>query len=256
LYLARIERRPIYQHLALWDQSLGSLQRTRYITPTRKEELLFTFGPYAYLWYDASVAAGIESELPLSFEFPEPEVNEAYLRASYQAGDIVVAMKKGGLIVHAGGRAVLVDQLGTADVNEPATPVEEMLVADDGRLARIRCVGPKSAGLGEQLVDLHRPARLVIRREATSPLTWWYAGQAKHEANSFDWPDGTCLTVKRGRIDSVNPSGYTDRKAHYAGMEFADPHPFVYPAVTVNPEDGRVEIEVTKPASQSIDQSN
>src|SRR6185503_4954724 len=55
LYLARRDRRPIYQHLALWDESLGSLQRTRYVTPHRKEELLFTFGPYAYLWYDPSV---------------------------------------------------------------------------------------------------------------------------------------------------------------------------------------------------------
>ena len=65
LYLARHDRRPIYQHLALWDESLGSIQHTRYITPHRKEELLFCLGPYVYLWYDPSVAPAIEENLPL-----------------------------------------------------------------------------------------------------------------------------------------------------------------------------------------------
>src|SRR5215213_3401014 len=111
VYLARHDHRPIYQHLALWDESLGSLQHTRYITPHRKEELLFCLGPYAYLWYDSSVTPAIEDKLPYSFEFPEPEVNEVYLRSSYERGGIVVGMKKGGLIVHAGGRPVLVYHL-------------------------------------------------------------------------------------------------------------------------------------------------
>jgi len=82
VYLARVHRRPIYQYLAFWDESLGSLQRTRFITPNRREELLFGNGPYAFLWYDANVPAEVEPNLPMSFEFPEPEVNEAYLRDS------------------------------------------------------------------------------------------------------------------------------------------------------------------------------
>src|SRR6478735_6111899 len=207
LYLARHDRRPIYQHLALWDESLGSLQHTRYITPHRKEELLFCLGPYAYLWYDESVASAVEEKLPYSFEFPEPEVNEVYLRSSYNPGGIVVGMKKGGLIVHAGGERVLVDRLGVDDTNAPPKPVEETLLTDDGRHATIRCVGPKTAGIGEQLVELRRPAKLSITRTTDKPLTWWYAGNPEHNGNTFIWPDGTQLNLTRGKVGKIEPEG-------------------------------------------------
>ena len=247
VFLAREQQRPIYQHLALWDQSLGSLQRTRYITPTQKEELLFTFGPYVYIWYDSTLKPQIEKHMPLSFEFPEEEVNEAYLRASYRQGDLVVGMKKGGLIIHAGGRPVLVDQLEVNDVNDPAAAVEEMLVADDGRMAIIRCVGPESAGLGEQIVRLHRPSRLVVRRKASKPLSWWYAGKAEWEGKSLTWPNGTKVTITEGHIESIDPQGFVETKTHYGGMKYADPHPFVYPTVKVVPEEGNIKIIVSTP---------
>jgi hypothetical protein len=244
VYLARHDRRPIYQYLATWDESLGSLQHTRYITPHRKEELLFCLGPYAYIWYDESIRPAIEDKLPYSFEFPEPEVNEAYLRASYEPGRIVVGMKKGGLIVHAGGRPILVDRLAVNDTSAPAKPVEEMLVADDGRHATIRCVGPKSDGIGEQFIDLERPSKLVISRVTDKALTWWHAGNPQHAGNSFIWPDGTRLNVVRGSIKTVDPNGYVETKRHFGGMKFADPHPFVYPTITVEPVDGKIAIEV------------
>jgi hypothetical protein len=249
LYLARHDRRPIYQHLAFWDESLGSLQHTRYITPHRKEELLFCLGPYAYLWYDANIAPAIEENLPYSFEFPEPEVNEAYLRASYHLGGIVVAMRKGGLIVHAGGRPVLVDRLNVDDTNAPAKPVDETLVADDGRHATIRCVGPKTADLGEQLVDLERPSKLSITRTAAKPLTWWFAGNPKRDGNLFAWPDGTVLKVTSGTITKFAADGFIETKRHYAGMKWADPHPFVYPTVTIEPVNGKIIVEVNSPTS-------
>ena len=63
--------------------------------------------------------------------------------------------------------------------NKPAAPVDEMLVADDGRLAMIRCVGPQKAGIKEQRVELRRPGRLTIRRETAGEMTWWYAGDAE-----------------------------------------------------------------------------
>lgn len=251
VFLAREQRRSIYQYLALWDQSLGSLQRTRYVTPHQKEELLFSFGPYAYLWYDESVAAEIEPNLPRSFEFPEPEVNEAYLRASYKAGELVVGMKKGGLIVHAGGRVVMVDQLKVNDINTPATAVEEMLVADDGQLATIRCVGPSSAGLGKQVVRLERPAKLVVRRETSQPMSWWYVGNARRDGNTLEWPDGTRLEIVTGKLESIDLAGYVDAKKHYGGMEYADPHPFTFPTVTAVAEAGVLEIVVTTPGGET-----
>jgi len=245
VFLAREQRRPIYQHLALWDESLGKLQRTRFITPHKREELLFSFGGYAYVWCDPSVPDVVEEGLPRSFEFPEPEVNEAYLRDSFAAGDLVVGLKKGELVVHAGGRPVLVDQLKIGDDNKPPPPVDELLVADDGRLATIRCVGPKQAGLKEQRVELRRPGRLTIRRESDRELSWWFAGEAKREGNSLRWPDGTTLAVTQGKIEHLDPVGYREAKVHYGGMSFADPHPFVYPVVTARPERGKLVIVVT-----------
>jgi hypothetical protein len=249
VYLARQQKRPIYQYLALWDQSLGSLQRTRYITPQHREELLFSFGPYAFLWYDSEIEPGVEAELPRSFQFPEPEVDEAYMRASYQPGDIVVGMKKGGLVVHAGGRPVLVDQLGTSDINHPTKAVHEMLLADDGRQAFIRCIGPETAGLAEQFVQLDRPHRLNIRRQVDQPLTWWYSGAAQRTGNTLNWPDGTRLDIVKGTIETLNPAGRVDAKAHYGGMQYADPHPFTYPTITVKPVDGWLEVTVLTPDS-------
>ena len=243
LFLAREQRRPIYQHLALWDAGLGRIQRSRYITPNRKEELLFTFAGYSYVWYDPTVPAEIEPNLPRSFEFPEPEVNEAYLRDSFEPGGIVVGMKKGSLVVHAGGRPVLVDRLQD-DVNNPSKPVEEMLVADDGRLAFLRCVGPKPHGVGEQRIELNRPGKLTIRREAAKPLGWWHAGDAKRTSNTLTWPNGTRLTVTRGAIESIDPKGHADRLVHYARMKYADPLTLVYPVVTVRPDGGHIEISI------------
>jgi hypothetical protein len=251
LYLARHDRRPIYQYLAFWDESLGALQHTRFITPQRKEELLFCLGPSAYLWCDERVVPAIESGLPYSFEFPEPEANEVYVRSSYERGGIVVAMKKGGLIVHAGDERVLVDRLGIDDTNAPAKPVDETLLADDGRRATIRCVGPKAAGIGEQLVELDRPSRLSISRATDKPLTWWYSGNPERNDNSFRWSNGTQLKISRGKISKIDPRGYIDAKTHYGGMKYADPHPFTYPTLTVEPENGKIVVEVFSPLSKA-----
>ncbi|MFV2068416.1 MAG: hypothetical protein ACC645_15710 [Pirellulales bacterium] len=248
IYLARHHRRPIYQYLALWDRSLGSLQRTRYITPHRGEELLFSFGGYAYLWYDPTVPADVELDLPRSFQFPEPEVNEAYLRASYRPGDLVVAMKKGGLVVHAGGRPVLVDRLNVSDVNRPASAVEEMLVADDGRQALIRCVGPDSAGIGEQRILLDRPSSLTITRHTDRDMSWWSTGKAVRHGNRLTWPDGTRLEVTRGTLLSVVEDGFVESKVHYGGMKFADPRPMNYRVITVQPHEGQIVISLRRPA--------
>ena len=194
-----------------------------------------------------SIQPAIEDKLPYAFEFPEPEVNEAYLRASYEPGHVVVGFKKGGLVVHAGGRAVLVDQLGVEDINDPKATVAEMLVADNGRTATIRCVGPESAGLAEQIVQLDRPSTLTIDRACSQPLSWWHAGDALQGGNTVRWPDGTTLSIERGAIAATDPTGYTDSKEHYAGMKYADPKPVVYPTTTVEPVDGRITIRITTP---------
>lgn len=248
VFLAKEQRRSTFQYLALWDEALGTLQHTRFITPTRREELLFGYGPYAFLWCDPTIPATLEPNLPLAFEFPEPEVNEAYLRASYELGGLAAGMKKGGLVIHAGGRPVLVDQLPTNDTNKPAEPVDEMLVADDGRVATIRCVGPKSAGIGEQWVELTRPGLLTVERETEKPLDFWFAEQPHRDGNTFRWPDGTELIVVTGEIAAVDNAGYTETPVHFGGMKLADPCPRTYTTVKVDPAEGLVRLEVRVPS--------
>jgi hypothetical protein len=125
-----------------------------------------------------------------------------------------------------------------------------MLVSDDGRIALIRCVGPKSSGIGEQLVELQRPSRLTVDRHCSKPLTWWCAGDPRREGNTFSWPHGAKLTIHKGAITEFNPQGYLETKVHYGGMKFADPHPFTYPTITVAPADGRIMLEVSAVAKQ------
>ena len=112
-------------------------------------------------------------------------------------------------------------------------------------------MGPKGDGIREQVVELVRPAKLSISRATDKALSWWYAGDAKHTNNAFVWPDGTQLTVARGNITAVKPDGFVEAKQHYEGMKFADPHPFVYPTVTVEPTDGKVVVEVSSPETMA-----
>jgi hypothetical protein len=204
IYLARHHQQGVFQHLASWDASLGALHRTRYITPNLREELLFCFGPYAYIWYDRNVPAEVAADVPLSFEFPEPEVGEFYLRDSFEQNGIVVGMKQGGLAVHAGGRAILVDLLGVADVNNPAEPVETTL-SDDGRVGVLECNGPSTSGIGRQRVELRRPGSLSILRDTTEPISWWRHGRPDRIAR---WDSPGSVT----RRDCQRRTGSTRRR--------------------------------------------
>jgi hypothetical protein len=59
------------------------------------------------------------------------------------------------------------------------------------------------------------------------------------------------LTLTQGVISKTTHNGHIDKKVHFGGMEFADPHPFTYPTVTVEPADGVVVIEVYTPTQSA-----
>ncbi len=239
LYLAREYRRPIYQHLALWDQTLGAIQKTRYIT-SNGEQLLFEMGGYAYAWYDAGVADQIEPDVQKSFAFPE--VNEAYMRASYEPGGVAVGTRRGHVVVHAGGRAVFIDP---HDVHHEPQPVEKLTLSDEGKRAVIRCVGVADSGFREQQVELVRPAVVTLARKTDQDVRWWCHGQPRQAGNTLTWSDGTVLKVTRGRIISVEPQGYHDEKIVGLGkLKCVDPTPRTYPLITAKPTDGELTIIV------------
>src|SRR6185295_7037681 len=106
----------------------------------------------------------------------------------------------------------LVDRLGLDDASAVAKSVDQSLVTDDGRRATIRCVGPKSTGMGEQLIELQRPSKLTITRAIDRPLTWWYSGELRQKDNAFLWPNGTELKLTRGIIRAVDAKGYLETK--------------------------------------------
>jgi len=241
LVLARETRRPIYQHLALWDRALGAIQKTRYVT-SNGEQLLFHMAGYSYAWFDPTVPGRIDADLPRSFHFPE--VNEVYVRAGYQAGDIVVGMRLGRVVVHAGGRSVLVDSY---DAHHPPKPVGNLALEDDGTVAVIRCDGAPGSGFSKQRIELKRPRAAILDRTTTNDVRWWCHGKPNRIENNLIWPDGTRLRVTKGSIQSFDVDGHRDEKVVGMGkLKLIDPMPMRYPLITARPEEGELRVEVQR----------
>ena len=234
LALAREYRWPVCQHLALWDHSLGRIQQTRYVTP-HGEQLLFELGGYAYVWFDPSVPAEAK-HAKLSYSFPS--VDEWYVRASWQPGDLVAGLRKEQLVVSAGGQPVLASQGMYSAGDLPKKSLD-----DDGSTAGIRSGNTD----GELLtVLLERPGRLVIGRRGTSQWQWWSDGDPAREGNRVTWGDRVRLHVKTGTIESWEPGGYIPEHAVAGGkLKLVDPAPATYPLATVRPSnDGETVIEI------------
>ncbi len=232
LYLAREYRRPVYQYLALWDRSLGRIQQTRYVTP-HGEQLLFELGGYAYLWYDTSVPTKAEAT-KLSYHFPS--VGEAYARASWQPGDLLVAVGKAQLVVHAGGHPVLIGS---------GMPQDHSGVSldDDGSVATIRVGNAQEESV---TVTLHRPDRLVIRRRVAGEWQWWCQGTPARNGNQVTWGDRITLTLVAGDIALWEPAGYATQLAvGFGKLTMVDPAPAKFPHATVRPStEGETVIDV------------
>jgi hypothetical protein len=251
LYLAREYRRPIYQYLALWDSSLGAMEKTSLVT-SNGEQLLFSLGGYAYAWYDPTVAAHIEENLPLSFEFPGcirwedgSTHTEVYARASYEVGAIAIAMRLGCLIVHAGGRPVLIDPY---DFQHEPPLVADVTLTDDGTRAIIQCTGAAGSNYSRQTVELQRPGGVAITRQINQDVRWWCHGQPTRQGNQLTWPDGTTLTVMKGSIASFEPEGhYSEKVVGMGKLKLVDPRPIRYPLITARPYDSELVVKIEIP---------
>ncbi len=225
LFLAREYRRPICQYLALWDQSLGRIQKTRYITP-HGEQLLFELGGYAYLWYDASVPAKAETT-KLSYHFPS--VGQAYARASWKPDDLLVAVGKAQWVVHAGGHPVIVGD--GVPQNHSVQSLE-----DNGSVATIHVGNAKEESM---TVALYRQGRVVIRRRAVGAWQWWCQGTPIRRGNQVTWGDRVAVTVSAGEITMWEAAGHAEKMAVGNGkLALVDPAPAKFSRATVQPSDG------------------
>jgi hypothetical protein len=237
LFLAREYKRPIYQHLALWDKSLGHIQQTRYITPNRKEQLLFEFGGYAYVWYDASVKPDT-NENRKSFHFRS--VSQAYARDHWEPGGLVAGIDKGGqTIVHAGGVPVLIAS-GLSNESD-ATPH----LSDYGKQATLLW----KEGGAKVTMTLSRPDSVRIEWIGL-PDSWsfWSLRLPEEIEGGLRWEGGATLHAETGTLGAIDPEGLVPGHAVGNGkLDLVDPNPRKYPTVLVTPEEGRFVVSISAP---------
>jgi len=245
LSLARKYHRPIFQYLALWDRSLGQLQKTRAITP-HGEQLLFDLGPYAYLWCDPAVPARAE-EARLSYLFPS--VKQAYVRASWQPGDLLAGVDNGQIVVHAGGQCVLAEP----GLNHQLPPeLGAPSIEDNGSVAVIRCGQSPTNRL---IIELDRPTRrLTIRRNVTPAWEWWCQGPPIREGNELRWRSGASLRVLEGELTRFNATGHAPVLATgFQKLKLADPAPMKFPLASAHASSGNeivIEIRCLPPGTK------
>jgi hypothetical protein len=215
------------------------LQHTRYVTP-KGEALLFSLGGYAYLWCDPELPAQVEAA-PLSYRFPS--VDEAYLRASWAPGDLLVGVRRGEVVVHAGGQTLVVEPITW---REPPAALRIESVQDNGEEASIRCAGPEGRSLD---LTLHRPSRtLRLVRRVPGPWQWWSHTCPVAAANTLRW-DQAQMALLTGTLHALDPTGFaTQLSVGYGKLPMADPAPRHLPLVTMQPDaPGLLELEIRAP---------
>jgi len=233
--LAREYRRPIYQYLAGWDHSLGKLQKTRATTP-HGEQLLFELGGYAYVWYDPTVPAKI-SDAKLSYHFPS--VDQAYLRCSWKPNDLLVGVSKGQLVIHAGGKPVLIE----LDPRDPPADLPIQSVTDDGSLAAIRC----GNSTNQIEIEMDRAAdHLRVLKSTSNEWQWYCHGNPISDGNVLKWNNRVTMRIRRGQILKVEPEAYAPLFATgFNKLKMVDPAPMKFTLVTLKPDQqGKLELEV------------
>lgn len=236
LALAKDYQDPALQALALWDQTLGTLQQTRYITRSG-EQLLFELGGYAILWYDPSLPAGPGSETR-SFAFPS--VGEAYARSDWEPGGLVVGLKKTGeVIVHAGGDVVLAsDPQNTPEEARDAT----VTLQDDGATALLT----RTLSGARTSVCLERPGKVVVTWNPVAAPIQFHAHRAPESmGNTFTFENGTTLQIEDGTLETFDVDGFEPALVVGMGkLRLEDPMARKYPQVRIAPVDGKVSIVV------------
>jgi hypothetical protein len=233
LGLARAYRQSTCQKLALWDQSLGHLQQTRYVTPNG-EPLLFELGGYAYVWYDPSVdVKGDERRKSWHFH----STDEAYIRASWRSADIMAGVNKHQLIIHAGGHPVVIGGMG-----EDSAEIMVQSVRDTGEKATIQCAG-------SGWIELHRPNRAILCVPSSDLWAWTCQGQPTRSDNTLTWPNGILVHVVKGTIKAWEPNIPQDEPIVGNGrLRLQDVATVVVSRATIEPAEKReVILEIIQP---------
>ena len=236
LALAREYRRPIFQHLARWDESLGGIQHTRYVTP-HGEELLFELGGYAYLWCDTSVRDQAD-EKKLSWHFPSAD--ETYARVSWQPGDLLVGVRKGEVVIHAGGQAVVIEP----GASPASTNLSFQNFSDERGTASIR-YGNESGQFVSAELD-RRAHKVILRRQQPGDWQWWCHDPPVRSGNTLKWKSGVSLRLRQGEFTAYDPAGHAPKLSVGNGLlDLLDPARRALPLIKIKPSPGgETELEI------------
>ena len=241
LKLAAEYRDPMLQHLATWDETLGGIQKTEYITPNAREQLLFELGGYAYVWHDPTVPDEA-TEPDRTYLFPS--VGQAYAHEGWEPGGALVGLDALTLIVHGREAGLLMEtHVGAWSSTESQQPVAVDLTADDdGNTARI---DSHAADTGRLTMSVARPGRVHVQRRIDAPLTCWSHGPMGRNGNELIWPGRARGRVTCGTVTRFEPEGYHAPQIVGMGkLRLADDDPVHYPIVMISPEDGRIELDI------------
>ena len=169
-------------------------------------------------------------------------MDEAYLRASWQSDDLLVGVRGGEVVVHAGGIPVLIEPMAGRE----AAKLTIQSLRDDGVTASVRCAD--ATGHKTLEITLNRPQRkLTIRRRVPGDWSWWCHGNPVRRQGALEWPKGARLQITTGQIVSVEPNGYGPRLATgFLKLQLADPAHRTFPKATLRPAaDGAIEATLT-----------
>jgi len=168
------------------------------------------------------------------------------VRASYRPKGIVAGVRRGKVLVHAGGRAVLVEEW---DAHKPPAAVPGLGLSEEGGLTCVDCSASADSGFATQRLELRRPDRLVLSRTGARPMRFWCQGAPVFDKDTLTWGDGTCLHVTCGTLSMLDPEGHESRKVVGMGkLECVDPSPRRHPLVEVAPgADATISLEVATP---------
>lgn len=258
--LAREYRNGVHQKLALWDQWLGGVQRSRYVSK-RGDMMIFAWGGYAYAWLDETVMPTVAPETPLSFIFNDTanqaqldngylHVRELYTRESFELGAMAAGFVRGNVCLHSGGTCLIAD-LPHHDW-PPPQHASELRLKDDGKTAVLSMDGNLAEALrifDKQSLTLDRPARSMRLARNTHKLArWWCAGsiQFDESTRTLSWSHGATLRIFRGK-PKFDPRGWPEKMITGMGkLKLDDPMPCVYALLEIEPENGVIELEVRR----------
>ncbi|MBU7004869.1 MAG: DUF4962 domain-containing protein, partial [Theionarchaea archaeon] len=235
LYLAREYRRPAHQYLALWDHSMGGIQRTRYVTPSG-EELLFELGGYAYLWLDPDIScspAELEKE-SLSYNFPS--VGEAYLRSSWKPDDVLIGFATDSLVVHAGGIAIM------SAHEDPSAGLRVANMREEGQTTTVTMRSEKGS-----MIICFRPGKLVdIQRDLQGDWPFDSRGSPRLRGDGLDWPGVATMAVVEGSLSRWEPRGMPEElSVGHGKLRLKDPFPSSLAHGSVRPTgEGRMRVRI------------